>query len=114
MDDKLRAWFDARTDDQRCIADALRTLVVTRAPTLTEAIKWGQPCYTGAAMVCYIQKAKGHVSLGFGRGVDLPDPDGLLEGSGGQLRHVKVPLGQSPDAARIGPLIDAAVARDGR
>ena len=73
MDDKTRAWFDTLTDDQRRIADALRTLVVTRAPTLTEAIKWGQPCYTGTTMVCYIRKAKGHVSLGFGRGVDL-DP----------------------------------------
>jgi len=34
--------------------------------------------------------AKKHVSLGFYKGTKLPDPDGLLEGTGTKLRHIKI------------------------
>lgn len=30
------------------------------------------------------------MSLGFNRGAELPDPEGLLEGSGKRIRHVKI------------------------
>ena len=33
---------------------------------------------------------KGYVNLYFMNGVDLPDPTGLLEGTGKRLRHVKI------------------------
>jgi hypothetical protein len=31
-----------------------------------------------------------HVNLQLADGVDLPDPDGLIEGTGKRIRHVKV------------------------
>lgn len=40
--------------------------------------------------ICYIAPFKAHVNLGFFRGAELPDPDGLLEGTGKLLRHVKI------------------------
>jgi len=42
------------------------------------------------AMFCYIAPMKDRINLGFYRGTVLPDPDGLLEGTGKLLRHVKV------------------------
>ena len=45
-------------------------------------------------LVCYIGAMKAYVNFGFYRGTELPDPDGLLEGTGKKLRHVK--LRQSP------------------
>ncbi len=42
------------------------------------------------AMFCYIAPMKDRINLGFYRGVVLPDADGLLEGAGKLLRHVKV------------------------
>jgi hypothetical protein len=38
----------------------------------------------------WIAVAKNHVVLGFYYGTELPDPDGLLEGTGKLLRHVKI------------------------
>ncbi|MFO1452561.1 MAG: DUF1801 domain-containing protein [Opitutaceae bacterium] len=38
----------------------------------------------------YLSLQSGYVNLGFYRGVALPDPAGLLEGTGKQLRHVKI------------------------
>lgn len=40
---------------------------------------------------CYVMDQGGrYVNLGFFRGTELADPDGLLEGSGKRLRHIKV------------------------
>jgi len=38
----------------------------------------------------YIAPYNAHVNLGFHHGASLPDTDGLLEGTGKGLRHVKV------------------------
>ena len=51
------------------------------------------------------------VTLFFLRGVDLPDPDGLLEGSGSQVRGVRLQPISRLETREVGTLIDAAVAR---
>jgi hypothetical protein len=52
-----------------------------------------------------------YVTLFFVRGVDLPDPDGLLEGSGSQVRGVRLQPISRLETPEVGTLIDAAVAR---
>jgi hypothetical protein len=49
----------------------------------------------------YIGVQMSHVNLGFYHGAILPDPAGLLEGSGKKLRHVKI---HSLAATRTRPL----------
>ena len=44
----------------------------------------------------YIMPHKAHVNLGFYHGVNVPDPQNLLEGTGKKLRHIK--LHSLPDA----------------
>lgn len=39
---------------------------------------------------CYIALFKERINLGFYYGADLPDPENLLEGSGQNLRHIKI------------------------
>lgn len=39
---------------------------------------------------CYIAVLKERINLGFYYGAALPDPSGLLEGSGKSLRHIKI------------------------
>jgi hypothetical protein len=57
----------------------------------------------------YIMGHGSHVNLGFFHGIDLPDPEGLLEGTGKKLRHVKVRTMADVDAASLRNLIDAAI-----
>ena len=40
--------------------------------------------------VCYIGVIKDHVNLGFIRGSELADPERILEGTGKQMRHIKI------------------------
>jgi len=75
---------------QQEIAVALRALIRKAAPKLVETVKWGHPCYVGGEKVCSIVAYTDHVNLAFFRGADLADPEGLLEGTGKEMRHVKL------------------------
>jgi hypothetical protein len=69
---------------------ALRRLIREAAPDAVESIKWAQPVYEDNGPFCYIKAFKSHVNFGFWRGVDIPDPQGLLQGSGDKMRHVRL------------------------
>jgi hypothetical protein len=72
------------------VGSALRELIRKAAPDATESIKWAQPVYEDNGPFCYFKAFKNHVNFGFWRGADLPDPEGLLLGSGTKMAHVKL------------------------
>jgi hypothetical protein len=45
-----------------------------------------------------------HVNLQLADGVDLPNPDGMIEGSGKRIRHIKI---RSVEAASSAPVVAA-------
>lgn len=52
-----------------------------------------------------------YVTLFFLKGVDLPDPHGLLEGSGSTVRSIRLQPIDLLDSRKVGEMIDAAVAK---
>src|SRR5262249_34408993 len=56
----------------------------------------------------YVNVFTSHVNVGFFRGASLPDPAGLLQGSGKFMRHVKLRPEQPTNAAELSRLIDRA------
>jgi hypothetical protein len=62
----------------------------------------------GGAAFAYVDAFRSHVNVGFFQGAGLPDPQGLLEGGGQFMRHVKLRPGEGVDAAALSVLIDAA------
>lgn len=50
-----------------------------------------------------------YVRLFFLKGVDLPDPSGMLEGEGAQVRSVKLDPASLIRASEVSALIDAAI-----
>lgn len=92
---KLYATFDQYLADQaprnQDVIRALRRFVKRIAPQLQESVKWGNGCWVqGKAPVAYVYSAPDHVQFGFFRGSALSDPDGLLNGEGKFVRHIKV------------------------
>jgi hypothetical protein len=75
----------------------------------------GELMHDGCPVVCvddapfaYVNVFKSHTNVGFFYGAHLDDPAGLLEGSGKNMRHVKLRPGRETDSAAIGNLIDAS------
>jgi hypothetical protein len=64
----------------------------------------------GDAAFGYVNVFKDHVNVGFFRGAELPDANGLLEGTGKFMRHVKIRPGQRIDDAALSKLVHIAYA----
>ncbi len=79
------------------ICVALRALVAAQDPGFFEVAwpklkiaSYGVGPAKQSQHYAYIAVHRAHLNLGFYHGADLADPQGLLEGSGKQLRHVKI------------------------
>ncbi len=59
-------------------------------------------------MFCGLAPLKDSVGLYFHRGAKLPDPEGLLEGAGKGMRHVKIRSAKDIRPAAIKKLVRAA------
>ena len=60
------------------------------------------------APFAYVGVFKDHVNIGFFHGAALPDPAGLLHGTGKHMRHVKVEPGVGFDEPAVEALIASA------
>lgn len=73
-----------------------RAFVLDGFPGAVEQVKpgWKAIMYgTGEKIyeqVVVVHPERSYVNLGFSKGAELADPDGLLEGSGKSIRHVKI------------------------
>ncbi|MGE3805014.1 MAG: DUF1801 domain-containing protein [Gemmataceae bacterium] len=91
-----RRWFKVMRD----CGDDVREILHDGHPTAC----------IGDAAFGYVNAFQAHVNVGFFRGAELADPDGLLEGTGKFMRHVKLRPGQEVDDAALKQLIEAAYA----
>jgi hypothetical protein len=89
------------------LAWTARELIIEALPEVVEVVweRQGTAGYgTGprknSEHFCWIAPQRAHVNLGFNYGSELPDPDGLLEGTGTLFRHVK--LRSAADVGRLG------------
>lgn len=98
------------------LALAARTLLLSIAPDAAETVDGGHKTVmygsVGGMMdaPCYISAHKAHINIGFMQGADLPDPAGLLEGTGKKLRHVKIKSAEQLTNPALHALIAAAFA----
>ncbi|MGW1881519.1 DUF1801 domain-containing protein [Streptomyces sp. NPDC001970] len=61
-------------------------------------------------LVFTVAPAKAHVTLGIAGGAGLPDPAGLMEGSGKVHRHIKLRTPKDLDSPELRRLLAAALA----
>ena len=89
---------------------SLRKLVRAGAPQAEERVYrgWRLIAYDYRGLFCYIAPLKEGINLGFYRGARLPDPEGLLEGTGKGLRHIKVRTATDICPAAFKKLVRAA------
>ena len=95
---------------------ALRELVRDTCPDATETVHLGWKALSygrGGVMkgaICGLGLQKGRVNVQFSRGALLEDPQGLPEGTGLKMRHVKVHSMDAVDAEALRGLVQQASA----
>jgi hypothetical protein len=103
-------WMALLTPVQLAVMKRLREVIREASPGIEEEVKWGQPCFSKGGKVAYVMTSKSHFTLGFFRGAELADPDGLLAGSGKVMRSLKLTRAEDVPAATIRAWIRQAVA----
>jgi hypothetical protein len=107
-DPRIAAWFDV-ADPHRLTARVWFEKMRGCGTDVRELFHDGCPiACVGDAPFGYVGAFKAHANVGFYHGAGLPDPAGLLEGSGKHMRHVKLKPGKALNDAALNALIDAA------
>ena len=115
-DPQLIAFLEAYDRHIVDLALALREIILEEVPHASESI---YQTYTVAIwfgfsekmkdMFCYIATNARHVNLGFPRGSTLPDPNGVLEGDGKTMRHIKFASQSDPERSFVRRYIRASI-----
>ena len=110
-DPAIETWMREHAGELGAIAQRWFEVMRGCGDDVRELLHDGHPtaCVTDAAFA-YVNAFKAHVNVGFFRGAVIPDPDGLLEGSGKFMRHVKLEPERDIDAGALRKLIEIAYA----
>lgn len=108
-DPAIDSWLIKRDDELHLIAQRWFARMRECGEDVRELMHDGCPtaCVEDAGFG-YVNVFKNHVNVGFFRGAVLPDPAGLLEGTGKFGRHVKLRPGSEINSIALSALIVAA------
>jgi hypothetical protein len=93
----------------------VREVLLKQLPDITEQLdlsaKMVAYCYGQkyADLICVLIPSKKGLKLGFNRGIDLPDPDKILEGTAKMSRYVVIKSKEKIKSAALKQLLKAAL-----
>ena len=99
--------------DIRALTRHLRDVILTARPELTERVYRGWHGlgfhHPDRGYIAAVFPGTDGVSIGFEHGADLPDPHGLLQGTGKRLRYLRfTPNGTAPTHEHLIEYLDLA------
>jgi hypothetical protein len=116
VDDQLDELLSRSAPEIAAAAHELRAVVAEALPERTEQVDFGNRLLAiGRSMkmrdlLFAIIPHRAHVNLQLADGVALPNPDGLIEGTGKRIRHIKVRSVSAARSAAVRAAIDAQIA----
>lgn len=114
MDNDIEAFLSSREPEIAGLARHVSEVIIALLPGATisideQNIGFGRGTgYKG--LIFTVAPHRAHVTLGVAGGASLPDPDGLLEGSGKVHRHVKLRSLADVDRPELRKLMESAIA----
>jgi hypothetical protein len=86
----IESYIQLAPETQHQLLNEIYQLVKQTVPDVTSTIKWGFPVFSNSKDFAYLRSNRKYVTLGFTRIDHLKDPEGLLEGEGKTMRHIKI------------------------
>lgn len=108
-DPAIEEWMHQQSGALGEIAGRWFKIMRASGDDVRELLHDGHPtACVGEAAFCYVNAFTTHVNVGFFLGAYLPDPNGLLEGTGKFMRHVKLRPEEEVDISALEKLIETA------
>ena len=112
---KKSAYVRDENPELRKVVRGLRSFVKKCVPGTNETVNaWGIPTFERKDPFCFFMMGKNHVTFGFHSGASLDDPEGLLEGTGKNIRHVKLRTLDDVEQSGLKNLVQAAARLEGK
>jgi hypothetical protein len=108
-DPAIEIWMQKHSGELGVIAQRWFEIMRACGDDVRELLHDGHPtaCVADAAFG-YVNAFKSHVNVGFFRGAEIADPEGLLDGTGKFMRHVKLRPEHDVDATALMKLVETA------
>lgn len=90
INEQVSGYINQAHDEQRKIMNRVRDIVHEHVKGVKEEFKWSRPVFNKDTDLLYMKTAKTYVTVGFFNFHKLDDPDNRLEGTGKDMRHIKV------------------------
>ena len=108
-DPAIERWMHEHAGELGAIAQHWFAVMRACGDDVRELLHDGHPtACVGDAAFGYVNAFTAHVNVGFFRGAEIADPEGLLEGTGKFMRHVKLRPDRDSDAMALTQLIETA------
>ena len=105
----IDAWMREHPGELGAIAQRWFEVMRGCGGDVRELLHDGQPtACVGDAAFAYVDAFSAHVNVGFFRGAEIADPEGLLEGTGKFMRHVKLRPERDFKATTLMNLVETA------
>jgi hypothetical protein len=114
-DPAVDTFLKGYTPQVREIAVKARETILTVYPQATEKVYPGWKVIQYGAgegmanVFAVISPMKERINLGLANGASLPDPEGLLEGTGKGIRHIKLTSAEAATAPAVRELVAGAL-----
>lgn len=109
------AYVRDENPELRKVVRELKSMVKGTVPGTKETVNsWGVPTFEAQDPFCFYMVGKNHVTFGFHFGTSLEDPQRLLEGTGKNLRHVKLRKVEDLERTGLKQLVEAAARLEGK
>jgi hypothetical protein len=108
-DPAIEVWMKEHSGELGVIAQRWFEVIRGCGDDVRELLHDGHPtACVGDAAFGYVNAFTAHVNVGFFQGAEIADPEGLLEGTGKRMRHVKVRPEHDINAEALVKLIKTA------
>lgn len=90
MNDQVTVYLSKAPEAQRKIMEAIRVLIHEVVPTVSENFKWSRPVFSTDTDFAYFKTTKSYLTFGVFNFNKIKSHQDLLEGSGKDMRHIKL------------------------
>ncbi|MBU2018534.1 MAG: DUF1801 domain-containing protein [Bacteroidetes bacterium] len=90
MNKQITEYINSSPEKQKEILSSIRSLIHQHVKNVTEEFKWSRPVFKLKKDFAYLKTNKNYCSLGFMKAHKINDVNNLLEGTGKDMRHIKV------------------------
>lgn len=109
----IKDYLNNLSPDHLELITTLRELIKDTVPEAEEKILWSTPWYYLAGkLFVYLADNKSHINFGFAYGANLKSD--LLEGTGKNMRHIKIRIGEEIDTGNLKELLTQAAKLSGQ